>query len=217
MTPGTEFLLELLRSGDDRWLPRVWLISHPRVPRKKGRTEKSVRPWRRRKRGSLRIRHAMRLNQQVTRCGTNALWIILTEPGRSKPVAMSPGSGTARRPPAGGAVRGNQPRSMIRVVFAYHLAANATATPSLKRGPCHTGFRVGRDSGNASSSGKTSISSVCGLVRGFCGSPRAACYVGKASGRCKACGHSRPPPTRGPLRSPRRYKPLPRPRRLRCR
>ena len=59
MTPGTEFLLELLRSGDDRWLPRVWLISHPRVPRKKGRTEKSVRPWRRRKRGSSRVRRSL--------------------------------------------------------------------------------------------------------------------------------------------------------------
>ena len=99
------------------------------MAQKKAAREKPVRPWRRRKRGSLRsrsglfeasavtsrvrlggqARHSPRLRPRIrhrpqTACGRCRPW---------EPTALHDSSG-----------------------IRYHLAANTTATPSLKRGPC---------------------------------------------------------------------------------
>jgi hypothetical protein len=89
--------------------------------------------------------------------------------------SIRPRSGTAGRPPAGGAARGNQPRSMILSGVTRHLAVTRRPRDPLKREACQR--RAGVDPMPREPRWCADIRVFCGEYaarRGFrtCGSPR---------------------------------------------
>ena len=114
-------------------------------------------------------------------------------------ISESPGPCTAGRPPAGGAARGNQPRSMMSVAVARHVAATRRPRDPLKRGACQRGGSVGVGRGNRVGARKKR-----GFQRGFGSAawgrgPRGSRGFSAGKGRGDARMGSEGERTRGPL------------------